>query len=152
MEFKTVVPARSGWLAVNSYVSNEVSMDDFTQFLRKVGEKPGFYLAPDSSGQSKSISHLKTFITGIQVGQHLKTDIGALDGFTEWVCHRYGIAMSSIGWSGLILKRAGGDEAAAFQLFFVHLEEYLREREQIGCEAIKARYLEVEQKYFRKIT
>ncbi|HUA64675.1 MAG TPA: hypothetical protein VME24_02435 [Alphaproteobacteria bacterium] len=116
-------------------------MDDFLNILRHVGKKPAFYLTPKSDGNSKSISHLRTFIVGIQVGQHLKHDTSVLEGFTEWVCHRYGVPMGARDWSGHILERAGGDEAAAFQLFFEHFEEFLQEREQIGYEAIRQRYL-----------
>jgi hypothetical protein len=115
-------------------------MDNFTDFLRSVGKKSGFYLTPDKHGRCGSISHLRTFIIGIQTGQHLKYDATALDAFTEWVCHRYHAPMSGRDWSGHILEQAGGDEAVAFQMFFELFEEFSKERERIGSEAIRARY------------
>src|SRR4051812_10277382 len=115
----------------------------FTDFLRVVGKKPGFYLTGDH-GHCASISHLRTFIIGIQVGQHLKYDATALDGFTEWVCHRSRKIMSGQDWSGLILEQAGGDEEAAFQMFFQLFEEFSKERERIGSGGIRAQYLAFE--------
>jgi hypothetical protein len=116
-------------------------MDDFLNTLRHIGKKPGFYLTPKNDGNSKSISHLRTFIVGVQVGQHLKHDTSVLDGFTEWVCHRYSVPMGARDWSGHILERVSGDEVAAFQLFFEHFEEYLQERDRIGADAIRERYI-----------
>ena len=128
-------------VSVNSGVDGETLMDNFTDFLRIVGKKPGFYLTGDEHGYCRSISQLRTFIVGIQVGQHLRYDATALDGFTEWVCHRYRVSVGGRDWSGHILEQAGGDEVAAFQLFFEHFEEFLQERERIGTEAIKDRYV-----------
>ena len=116
-------------------------MDDFIEILRVVGKKPAFYLTPKKDGDSKSISHLRTFICGIQVGQHLKHDTSILDSFTFWVCHHYGVPDGARDWSGHLLKQAGGDESEAFRLFFQHFEEYVKERETIGAEAIKARFI-----------
>jgi hypothetical protein len=92
-------------------------MENFKDFLRVVGKKPAFYLSPDLSGNCKSISHLRTFLTGVQVGQHLQVD-HVLDAFTFWVCHRYQIPMGGLDGIGYILEHAGGDEATAFDLFF----------------------------------
>lgn len=44
-------------------------------------------------------------------------------------------------WRQIIREHAGGDDALAFRRFFEHLEEYLSERERIGADAIKARYI-----------
>jgi len=114
--------------------------DKFIDMLRAVGEKPGFYLCPDRQGNCKSLSHLWTFIVGMQVGQTVEFDHVALDGFNEWVCFKYQTPASGMGWPGRILERAGNDETAAFQLFFEEFEEFLKERESIGTEAIKLRH------------
>jgi hypothetical protein len=119
-------------------------MEDFKDFLRILGKKPGFYLSPGPSGSSKSISHLRTFLNGIQVGQHLKHDPSVLDAFTFWICIRYQITMGASDGFGHILERVGGDDAAAFDLFFELFEEYLQERQRIGYEEMKARYLAME--------
>ncbi len=54
--------------------------------------------------------------------------------------------MSSMDWAGHIGRHCGEDDVAAFRLFFELLEEYVRDREQLGADAIKARYMEMEQK------
>jgi hypothetical protein len=117
------------------------TIESFTDFLRGLGRRPGFYLAPDKAGGCESISHLRSFITGFQVGQHLKDDSSILGHFTFWVCHRYGVSDGGMDWSGHILERADGDEAVAFRLFFELFEQYLEEREKIGPEAIQARFV-----------
>lgn len=112
-------------------------MQTFTDLLHSIGKKPGLYLGSANS----SITHLKTLITGFQCGQRLHDDTSVLDSFTFWVCHHYGVPDGARDWSGHLLERAGGDEAAAFRLFFQHFDEYLKERETIGAEAIKARFI-----------
>ncbi len=84
------------------------------------------------------MSELQSFIIGVQVGRECGKDPMALDVFNVWVHWRYGVRGLDLSWSSLILKRAGGDEEAAFKLFFRYLEEYLVEREQLGAEGIKA--------------
>ena len=39
----------------------------------------------------------------------------------------------------ILLQRANGDEAEAFRLFFEHFNEYLKDRDTIGPEGIRAR-------------
>ena len=114
---------------------------NFTDLLRMIGKRPGFYLAPDRSGDCKSIRDLCSFINGFQAAKHLKDDTSVLNEFTIWVCHHYGVPDGARNWYGHILERAGEDEAAAFQLFFEHFEDYLKEREKIGPGAIKARFI-----------
>ena len=112
-------------------------MPTFTDLLHQIGKKPGLYLG----SANRSITNLDTFITGFQCGQAWNYDTSVLDSFTYWVCHHYQVPDGAMNWSGHLLQRAGGDEAAAFRLFFVHFDEYLKERETIGPEAIKARFI-----------
>jgi hypothetical protein len=114
---------------------------NFTDLLRIIAKKPCFYLAPDQNRHCRSIRELSSFITGFEMGQYVKDNISVLAEFNFWICHRYGQPGAS--WYVTLLERAGGDEVAAFDLFFGHFEEYLKEREAIGAEAIKTRFLEM---------
>ncbi len=127
---------------------SESRVNNFTDTLRAVGKKPGFYLCPDRQGNSKSLSHLRTFILGMEVGQTVEFDHAALDGFTEWICLKYQVPMSGMDGLGRILERAGHDETAGFKLFFEEFEEFLKERESIGTEAIKLRYQSWEKQWW----
>ena len=64
-----------------------------------------------------------------------------LDAFTFWICHRYRVPEGGLDGLGRILEHAGYDETAAFDIFFELYEEYVRDRERLGYEEIKARYL-----------
>jgi hypothetical protein len=110
-------------------------MEHFIDHLRAIGRKPSFYL-----GQP-SLSHLFSFIVGFQTGKLCPDDGGALDSFEFWIYHRYGES-GSRHWQQIIRDHAGGDDTVAFRRFFEHLEEYLAERERIGADAIKARYMQ----------
>jgi hypothetical protein len=107
----------------------------FVDHLRIISQKPGFYL-----GQP-SLSHLFAFIVGFQTGKRCPDDTSVLDSFEFWIYHHYGES-GSRHWQQIIRDHAGGDDAVAFRRFFAHLEEYLIERERIGADAIKARYMQ----------
>jgi hypothetical protein len=112
------------------------------ELLRAIGKKPGMYI-----GNCHSIWHLKTFIVGFQSGSigrgpYQEGDL-ILDSFTFWVCTRFGIPDGAMDWSGHIWRHCGEDDEAAFRMFFELFEEYIKEREQVGPEAIKARFLEM---------
>jgi hypothetical protein len=124
--------------------------NSFIDILRAVGKKPGFYLCPDRQGNCKSLSHLRTFMVGMQVGKVVEYDHETLDGFNEWVCLKYQVPMSGMGGFGRILERTGHDEAAAFHLFFEELEQFLKERESTSVEAIKSRYQAWESQRLRR--
>ena len=64
-----------------------------------------------------------------------------LDSMTYWVCTRYGVPYSSMDWSGILWRQCDEDDEAAFCLFFELLEDYVRDREQLGAEGIKSRYI-----------
>jgi hypothetical protein len=125
-------------------------MDKFIDFLRIVGKKPGFFLSPDANGHCKSLSHLRTFLAGIEIGQQLQDDQRVLDAFTFWVCHRYQVPMGGLDGFGHILNRVAYNEPQAFEIFFELLEEYLQERERVGYDEIKARYLSQSEKFLQK--
>ena len=48
--------------------------------------------------------------------------------------------MRSMDWAGHLWRQCGEDDVAAFRLFFELLEEYVRDREQLGAETIKNGY------------
>lgn len=111
--------------------------------LRHVGKKPGFYISGFPSG-SVSILHLRSFLVGYQCGRGQPAEgDDILDAMTYWVCARYGVPYSSADWSGILWQQCGKDDEAAFGLFFVLLEEYVRDRERLGAEGIKSRYMEI---------
>jgi hypothetical protein len=97
-------------------------------------EKPALYLGRAPA----TIAHLKTFITGVQVGCAGAGVPGAMDVFEEWVLWRHRVPGWSLDSFGYILKRAGDNEEKAFQLFFQYLEDYLIEREKLGADGIRA--------------
>jgi len=109
--------------------------NEFVEILRSLAKRPAFYLARSPA----TLDQLQTFICGASVGNRYGQGLSALDAFDEWVLWRHGVPdLSDGGWPRLILKRAGDDEAAAFQLFFNYLEEYLVERDRIGADGIRA--------------
>lgn len=123
-------------------------LDTFTDVLRVVGKKPGMYLTPNRRGDCRSLSSLHSFILGFEMAQFIKGDSGVLGEFTFWVCHRHGVVSGS--WYSQILERTGWDEEAAFRLFFEYFKEYLSERDQIGPEAIKARFMALIDEWHQK--
>ena len=94
------------------------------------------------SGHGPSIRHLQSFLTGYNLGQTSPDDSGLLDGFTAWVCTYYGVPEGAMCWSGHLSQQAGGDERAAFDLFFQHLGPYLDDVASIGVVGIRARLTE----------
>lgn len=64
-----------------------------------------------------------------------------LDAFTFWVCTRFGVADGAMNWAGHIWSHCGEDNEAAFHRFFELLEEYVKERERLGPEAIKKQFI-----------
>jgi hypothetical protein len=66
-----------------------------------------------------------------------------LDALTFWVCKRYGVPDGPMDWAGHLWRQSGEDDEAAFRLFFELLEDYVRDREQLGPEVIKARFLQM---------
>jgi hypothetical protein len=46
-------------------------------------------------------------------------------------------------WAGHLWRQCGEDDVAAFTLFFELLEEYVRDREQLGAAGIKARFMQM---------
>jgi hypothetical protein len=113
------------------------------ELIRAVGKKPGFYIGGLPSG-SVSISHLRSFLVGYECGrvQPAEGD-DILDSMTYWVCTRYGVPYSSMDWSGILRRQCGEDDEAAFLLFFELFEEYVRDRERLGAEGIKTRFMEM---------
>jgi hypothetical protein len=108
------------------------------ELLRAIGKRPGLYIG-DFARNRYSIWHLRAFLVGYQSGrQALAEGDEILDSLTFWVCTRYGVPDGPLDWSGHFLRQCGEDDEAAFRLFFELLEEYVRDREQLGPEGIKA--------------
>ena len=113
------------------------------ELIRAIGKKPGFYISGSLSG-SVSILHLRSFLVGHQCGRGQPAEgDDILDGMTYWVCARYGVPCSSMDWSGILWRQCGRDDQAAFRLFFELLEEYVRDRDQLGTDGIRTRFMEM---------
>lgn len=116
------------------------------ELLRAIRKRPAMYLSQQPQN-GYSIWQLTTFITGFQSGSigrkpHQEGDL-ILDAFTFWVCARFGVAGGAMGWAGHIWRHCGEDNEAAFHRFFELLEEYVKERERLGSEAIKNRFMQM---------
>ena len=113
------------------------------ELLRAIGKRPSFYLG-DPARNRFSIWHLQSFLSGYQCGSRhdavRKGDDG-LDVLTFWVCTRFGVPDGSMTWSGHLWRQSGEDDEVAFRLFFELFEEYVRDREQLGADDIKARFM-----------
>jgi hypothetical protein len=66
-----------------------------------------------------------------------------LDSLTFWVCTRFGVPGGPMDWAGCLWRQSGENDEAAFRLFFELLDEYVRDREQLGPEIIKTRFLQM---------
>jgi hypothetical protein len=118
---------------------------DLLTLLRAIKKRPGMYIPVP--GGPITIWHIKSFVVGFQVGsfgkgEHQEGDL-ILDAFTFWVCTYFEINMGPMDWSGHIWRQCGEDPEVAFHKFFELLEEYIKKREEIGPEAIKAQFMEM---------
>jgi hypothetical protein len=116
------------------------------ELLRAIGKKPGMYIG---GPRRPSIWHLDSFIVGYQSGALRQPGLegdDVLDAFLFWVCTRFNVPDGPMNWAGHIWRHCGEDDEAAFKMFFELLEEYVKDREQLGPEAIKARFIEMLQK------
>jgi hypothetical protein len=118
------------------------------ELLRAVGKRPGLYIG-GLSPNSFSIWHLWSFLSGYQCGgRHHPVLDGddILDGLTFWVCTRFGVPDGSMNWACHLWRQSGENDEAAFRLFFELLEEYVKDRELLGTETIKVRFMEMLEK------
>ncbi|SRR5260221_9585363 len=113
------------------------------EILRAIGKRPTMYLV-DPTRNRCSIWHLQSFLVGFQSGRReRKEGDDILDEFLFWVCTRYRVADGAMNWAGHLWVQCGKDEEAAFHLFFELLEEYLIDREQLGPDVLKARFMQM---------
>jgi hypothetical protein len=110
--------------------------------LNAIEKHPMFFLG-DPIRNSCSIWHLQSFLAGFQSGREERADGDEiLDEFLFWVCTRYRVPEGSMNWAAHIWSQASKDDEAAFRLFFELLREYLADREQLGPEVIKLRFMQ----------
>lgn len=116
------------------------------ELLRAIQKRPAMYIG-DQSRNRYSIWHLTSFITGFQSGSigrgPYQEGDSVLDAFTFWVCTRFGIPDGAMDWAGHIWRQCGEDDEAAFRKFFELLEEYIKDRERLGPEEIKSRFMQM---------
>lgn len=94
-----------------------------------------------------SIWHLKSFIVGFQSGSigrgpYQEGDL-ILDAFTFWICTRLGVSDGAMDWAGHIWRQCREDDEVAFRKFFELLDEYVKDREELGPEAIQNRFMQM---------
>lgn len=116
------------------------------ELLLAIKKRPMMYIG-DRAKNRCSIWHLKSFIVGFQSGRigtgvHQEGD-DVLDAFTFWICLRFHVPDGPLDWSGLLWKQCGKDDEAAFRMFFDLLDEYLKDRAELGHQVIKARFIEL---------
>jgi hypothetical protein len=113
------------------------------EILRAIGKRPMMYIG-DPIRNRCSVWHLQSFVVGFQSGRfgHVDDDDLILNGFDFWICTRYRINLSA-NWPGLLWLQSGKDDEAAFRLFFELLDDYLRDRELLGPDVLKARFMQM---------
>src|SRR5258706_16457971 len=115
------------------------------ELLRAIGKRPAFYLG-DGQRNCFSIWQLRSFLVGFQCGSRRHPALDGddiLDSLMFWVCMRYRVPDGPMDWAGHIWRQSGENDEDAFRLFFELFEEYISDREQLGSEGIKTRFLKM---------
>lgn len=115
------------------------------ELLRAIGKRPAMFLAAPGR-RPFSIWHLKSFLVGYECGRldgQARDGDDILDSLTFWVCTRYNVPDGAMSWAGHLWRQSGEDDEAAFRLFFELLEDYVRERQQLGADTLKSRFMEM---------
>jgi hypothetical protein len=117
-------------------------MQSLLEILREMGKRPLIYIGEPPN--HCSIWHLHSFIVGFQLGRYdnFGDDDLILGEFDFWICTRYRIHHSA-NWAGLLWLQSRNDAEAAFRLFFELLNDYLKDREQLGPAVLKSRFMQV---------
>lgn len=117
---------------------------ELLQILQHIHERPGMYFGDGERG--RSIHMLNAFIMGFEVGRDPAGKNRDLDCFREWVALRYNALTDGQDGFTLILEHVGGDDKLAFDEFFQLLPDYLRDRQELGWDAIQSRFAEAQNK------
>lgn len=115
-----------GWSGVPGSVKFEVEVQSVYELLDVIRKKPGIYIG------EPSLTALNHFIHGFAYAlmateNPFDDEDPPFSGFHDWIASRFGFAQSTLGWTNMLL-RSVGDETAAFERFFIELDEYRRSR------------------------
>ena len=98
-------------------------MDNETfELLQKIKIRPEIFLG------TQSIVRLSDFLGGYEYARYLKEGDAFYQSsfqkvFNDWTAHRFGV-VDTLNWCSIILNRST-DEAAALELFFILLDEFV---------------------------
>jgi hypothetical protein len=103
-------------------------MDNLSDILKKIQQKPSVYLG------KPSISCLQAFLSGYNVAQY-QLDLplqqeNPLDGFQDWIQKKFNID-SSQSWANIILFFSQ-DERDALDIFFQLFEEFCQSKAHVA--------------------
>ena len=122
------VAAQVGWggpINLPGVPHRQTSFEVRTVFelLDVIRQKPGLFIG------EQSISQLWGFLNGFQhalraVENPFDPSDPPFHEFHDWIAARYGFEESTSGWRSMLLKTLLGDETAAFERFFLELDEF----------------------------
>jgi len=97
--------------------------------------------------RGRSLYMIQAFIVGYQVAE-LGRSSSDFECFNEWVAIHYRVLSEGRGWFHLILEHVGGDERLGFDEFFRLLPDFIRDKQQLGRDAIISRFCEIQEECF----
>lgn len=106
---------------------------DVYQLFAQIKESPAMYVG------EKSLTRLQMFFYGYCFALD-RQDIEfnqrkfKKSGFHDWIAKKLGWSESTSGWLNMILNEVNGDEERAFDLFYLLLEEFKLEKEDLSNE------------------
>jgi len=98
--------------------------------------------------RARSIYVIQAFIMGFQSATVGDKSSGDFECFNEWTAIHYHVFAEGRGAFTLIIEHVGGDERLAFDEFFRILPDFLRDRQQLGRDAIISRFCQVQDDCF----
>jgi hypothetical protein len=121
-------------------------MSDLIEILQQIHKRPGMYFG--SRERARSIHVIQAFIMGYEAAKLGTDSPSELGCFNEWVAIHYHVFAEGRGGFILIIEHVGGDERLAFDEFFRILPEFVRDKQQLGRDAIISRFCEVQDELF----
>lgn len=121
-------PIKLGWSGPSTATAVSFEVWNIYDLIDVIRRKCGLYIG------EPSITALDAFVKGFvgalhAAGRPLDPEHPSFRGFHDWIASRYGFGESTPGWKNMLLTSLG-DEAIAFERFFVELDEY-REAEAL---------------------
>ena len=101
---------------------------EFRELLESIRERPALYI------EAPSITCLGSFLDGyfFRAAEARKTELG---GFPNWVALRLDYFEGTMGWVRMLRQYYDGDDEAAFERFFVLIDEFTKREARVIYEA-----------------